>query len=332
MFLDLKEKIRKTQKQMVKEGVGGILTDDVYFLGGIEDGVMLIPEKGRAEIFISPLSIGTYEEFIKKERLKLRALSRKTIVRQVENFEKVGVDEEKISAARLERFKKETKKTKFVNFSSGLQKIKSIKTNKEIEAIRKANERTKEIIEKVNKEKSEVEIKNDVEKMSLQKNYEPGFFIVAAGKHSSFPHHFARDVPAKNKNLLIDAGVRYKKYWADVSRCFNLREKQKREYEILKEIFWEIVDFITIGASAADVQKFAQKILSKKLKKLPHAIGHGVGTEIHEAPFFYEKSKAKIERNIVFAIEPALYRKNYGLRYENVLVMKNKPEIIDGIA
>ena len=57
---------------------------------------------------------------------------------------------------------------------------------------------------------------------------------------------------------------------------------------------------------------------TKPLGELKHALGHGIGLEVHDFPSGIGcKSKFKLREGMVLAIEPALYIKNFGIRIEN---------------
>ena len=72
-----------------------------------------------------------------------------------------------------------------------LKKIREVKTNKEIEKIRKATEISREVIEKIKvNNKIEYEIKNEILiemiKRNVSKSFEP---IIANSSNARFPHY-----------------------------------------------------------------------------------------------------------------------------------------------
>ena len=53
---------------------------------------------------------------------------------------------------------------------------------------------------------------------------------------------------------------------------------------------------------------------------LIHALGHGVGLEIHELPFFSTKKDVMLKNNMVVTDEPGIYLPNkFGVRIEDTL-------------
>ena len=74
------------------------------------------------------------------------------------------------------------------------------------------------------------------------------------------------------------------------------------------------------GVLLRDLQSFAKKELGEKFI---HNLGHGLGIEIHEPPFF--RNKEKVQTRQVFTIEPGLYEANkYGIRIEDDILVGEK--------
>jgi len=62
-----------------------------------------------------------------------------------------------------------------------------------------------------------------------------------------------------------------------------------------------------------------------------HALGHGIGVEIHDEPIISPSNEAKLEKGMVITIEPGIYIPNkYGVRLEQaVLVTKDGYEVLN---
>lgn len=158
--------------------------------------------------------------------------------------------------------------------------------------------------------------------LGLKPAFEP---IVSTGKNTSYPHY-----NAGNKRLgslvLVDYGVRYRNYCSDLTRCFILdgdREKKAR-YEKLKNVCHSLVDALPDMETGKEVAVLAERLMKKEgFLEMIHSIGHGIGLAVHEFPRLSRKYDDKI-RGTTFTIEPAVYLKSFGLRFEEMVHFDGK--------
>jgi Xaa-Pro dipeptidase len=56
-----------------------------------------------------------------------------------------------------------------------------------------------------------------------------------------------------------------------------------------------------------------------------HRTGHGIGLEIHEAPWITSQSGTVLEPGMVFSIEPGIYLPGrFGVRIEDIVVVEKE--------
>ena len=260
----------------------------------------IMEEKRAKKSWISNISTSTHE-ITKKIKNKKVGM----------NFSSITVDEYKIF------------KTNKINCSSLFTNARMTKTTYEINKIKKACEITGKVwkyIEKnISKSISEVELKSIIEqKMASFKVVSSFPTIVASGKNSKIPHH----VPTGKKITLpvvIDFGVKYDGYCSDVTRTIGSLY-EKRLNQILEELYNEIS---YEGYALKDAEKFTREKLGKDSKFFIHSLGHGIGLEVHEKPNLSGKSIDKLNNNMVFTIEPGIY-KGQGIRIENDFLFLDK--------
>ena len=61
------------------------------------------------------------------------------------------------------------------------------------------------------------------------------------------------------------------------------------------------------------------------LGNLPHSLGHGVGVEVHDFPSgIGQKCNWILREGMVLAIEPASYKKKFGVRIEDTYLITKK--------
>ncbi|MEM3625526.1 MAG: M24 family metallopeptidase [Candidatus Bilamarchaeaceae archaeon] len=215
-----------------------------------------------------------------------------------------------------------------------LYKRRAKKTKKEISKIKKAVRFTLDIIEKFSRceNKSEKEIAEEIILETYKNGLEPAFLpIVATGKNASTPHALCTRKKIEDY-VLIDYGVKYKKYCADVTRCYffdtEKGKKLKEKYETLKKISETIVEKCGKMKSSKEISEYYQMLNKKAGFPAPlHSIGHGIGLEVHEYPRFGKKYNDDIIQT-TFTIEPGVYTKEYGLRYENTVYHDGKRIVV----
>ena len=217
------------------------------------------------------------------------------------------------------------------DFSDHFSAVRAVKKEGELRKIAKAVSITKDILASLDLSKMRTE--NDVKRFlfseTLERGAEPAFEpIVATDRNSSFPHY--RGGNAKlGSSVLVDYGVKYDYYCADLTRCFfltNSKKNKEREeiYEHLIEITNKIAANIKLFKTGREMAKYSEQLLANyKLPKLIHSIGHGIGLEVHEFPRLGKKSKDKLVKTTI-AIEPAVYFRDYGLRYEDNIYFDGK--------
>jgi len=245
----------------------------------------------------------------------------------------IGINYNNVSLATAKRLKKFCK---IKDVSSELNEIRAVKTEQEIEKIRKACSVASEILNdaienfKKHKFQKETDVKNFLENETRRKDCELAFRpIVASGRNSSLPHYNAEEIKLRKGFCVIDFGVKYKGYCSDITRTIYIGTPLRKEIEEYEKVLFvqkKCIEMIKLGVKAEKLYLFAKK----NLKNMIHGLGHGVGVEIHERPNLLEGSRDKLLKNMVFTIEPGTYNK-YGIRIEDTVLLKNNPEILTKI-
>ncbi|MFH0714805.1 MAG: Xaa-Pro peptidase family protein [Candidatus Diapherotrites archaeon] len=244
---------------------------------------------------------------------------------------RVGLNLSLYPYARVHSFKRTARPKKIRDVSEALEKARAIKSSEEIGKLRKACSISQKVLEKVpelfRKGMTEKQLQqvlvSEIFKQGAKLSFSP---IVAWGKNASVPHHRPNDSKIGKGFLLVDLGAQYKGYKADVSRTFFVGKPSQREkdlYEEVRNALEESAKLCRPGIPASELWAISSKLLSQPL---PHALGHGIGLEEHDFPEgIGEKSKWKLEKNMVLALEPALYLKGkFGIRLEDDVLVGKK--------
>lgn len=182
---------------------------------------------------------------------------------------------------------------------------------------------------------SEKAVANQIRKLFVDLADGPGYDpIVAFGKNTAIAHHVAGATKLKpNDVVLIDAGANYRGYKSDMTRCFFIGKgipEVLALYKILQSVQEKAVDIVRPGLSVKSFDVQVRAMLGKHQALFTHALGHGIGLEIHEDPVIAGRSKDVIQEHIVHSVEPGLYKPGIGgVRIEDtVIVTKNGCEVV----
>lgn len=151
--------------------------------------------------------------------------------------------------------------------------------------------------------------------------------IAASGKRSAMPHGRAsQKIIANGESLTMDFGCYYDHYVSDMTRTIHIGQvtDQEREiYEIVLKANNALIEKARAGMTYIDFDKVPRDIIEKVGygQCFTHGIGHGIGLDIHENPFF-AKTQDQLQAGMVVTDEPGIYLDDlYGLRIEDDLVI-----------
>jgi len=303
------------------------------FLIATRDKVSVLTSELEYETALSQAKEGTevVNAFKSKEAFK-KALS-------VIKGKSIGVNGDFLSFNDYNKIEK-FKPSKIIDISENLIKARLVKSEEEIANIRKAASITKFAIMEVQKSikagmtELEVAARVDFVMKSLGASGNSFDTIVAFGKNTALPHHMPDQTKLNDGDLvLIDTGAKYNNYCADITRTFVYGKSNKRAEEMIK--FVKSVQLMAIhmlrpGADAYIVGKKVKKYIDSYKGgiykgKFIHALGHGIGLEVHDAPVFGNTPYRKIKKGMTLAVEPGIYFVGFGgVRIEDdVLIDKN---------
>lgn len=150
--------------------------------------------------------------------------------------------------------------------------------------------------------------------------------IVASGHNSSMPHAVPSNRKIKDGDLiLIDMGCKYKGYCSDMTRMIfvnYMEEEYEEPYEICLKNNEAAEKEIRDGQSLKAIAQNSNNDLKANGYVPLHALGHGVGLDVHEEPFFGIVYEQQLKENMVVAVEPGTYRTGqFGIRIEDTVLV-----------
>jgi Xaa-Pro aminopeptidase len=150
--------------------------------------------------------------------------------------------------------------------------------------------------------------------------------LVQAGESAADPHHLPgpRKVE-RGKGVVIDVACTVGGYYADITRSFILGKNRQFEevYRAVLESEERAISRATKGATVGEVDNAAREYLkARKLARyFTHRTGHGLGLEVHEAPYIVPGGMERLRPGMVFTVELGVYLPNkLGMRIEDDVV------------
>lgn len=156
--------------------------------------------------------------------------------------------------------------------------------------------------------------------------------IVAAADNSARPHAHARpDYHIRPGDaLLIDFGARKAGFCADITRTVFVGRPSDEAAEVYDTVLRANLRGLEVarpGATAHEVDDAVTAVLeaSPFADRIRTRTGHGLGRDVHEAPYIVRGNSQPLEPGMVFTDEPGLYKIGaYGVRIEDdVLVTED---------
>jgi Xaa-Pro aminopeptidase len=155
--------------------------------------------------------------------------------------------------------------------------------------------------------------------------------IVAAGPHAANPHHEPTDRPIEaGEPVIIDMGVRYRGYLSDLTRTIWLGEPSptlRAVYNIVYQANAAAIAGIRPGMTSKESDQIGRDVIEAAGhgERFVHGLGHGVGIQIHEAPFMGKTHEYVLPVGAIITIEPGIYIPEWGgVRIEDVGVLERE--------
>jgi Xaa-Pro dipeptidase len=163
-----------------------------------------------------------------------------------------------------------------------------------------------------------------------------GSIDIQFGLATSLPHGSEHPTRLKAGDVvLMDGGCAVEGYHSDMTRTVVLGEPSKRQREIwLLEQAAQAAAFAAArpGIPIQDVDAAARRVIVEaglgpdyETPGLPHRTGHGIGLDIHEAPYVVEGNRTELAPGMCFSNEPMIVIPGeFGIRLEDCLFMSQR--------
>jgi Xaa-Pro aminopeptidase len=227
------------------------------------------------------------------------------------------------------------------------QRATEVAWGKGVDALRRAKVRPDRTLELDGEVFTAERLRAIVEAALLERGYASEGAICAPGPQAADPHQIGRGPLHAGEPIVMDIFPQHKqsRYWADMTRTVSKGEPPaeiRKIYDVVKRAQDAGIKALRPGVTGREVHELVEDIIwqagydtmrpgQQKDPSDPtprgfiHTTGHGVGLEIHEAPYISRSGTTPLLVGDVVTIEPGVYDPVIGgVRLEDMLV------IVDG--
>ena len=228
----------------------------------------------------------------------------------------------------------------FLSASDLLRPLRVVKSDAEIDAMRRAGEVTEaafaDVLARLEHGMTELDVVTEVDhQLRRHGSLGPSF---TTSLYTSGPHHpllfGQREATWRRKltppvSVLFDFGAILDGYCYDFGRTVFFGEPDAS----YREVFGLVMASQAAGiaalragrATAADADRAARAVIAEAGhgEEFRHRLGHGIGLDVHEPPFLTAGDDTPLREGMLFTVEPSITRfDTFSARVEDVVVVR----------
>jgi Xaa-Pro dipeptidase len=261
-------------------------------------------------------------------------LAYNAIKKRVPSIKKTAIEKEQLNVERYEKMVGLFGGSEFVPAEEKLRLMRMVKTEEELQKLRKACELADFAIQtgvnEIQEGKTELDVLAAIEYELKKKGVTEMSFstMVLTGKNAAAPHGTPGLTKIKKGDLvLFDLGVVMDGYCSDITRTVAYSEINKQQEEIYNTVLkaqLKALDTARAGVACSEVDLAARNVIEEAGygDYFPHRLGHGLGVSVHEYPSLTSTNPLIMEKGMVFTAEPGIYVPGVaGVRIEDDVVI-----------
>jgi Xaa-Pro dipeptidase len=183
---------------------------------------------------------------------------------------------------------------------------------------------------------TEIELANKITQAIYSNGAESvGDVLVQSGASAADPHHTPEAKKIRRKeSIVVDAACTYSGYYADITRTYITGRNREFEdlYEKVLDAQKDAINASKPGSTTGQIDEAARNRLRVKNldQYFTHRTGHGLGLEVHEAPYIIPNGGETVQQSMIFTVEPGVYFPGkLGVRIEDdVQVTQKGPKVL----
>ena len=338
----MNKRVQAFLDKMQEKELDGIIINNlknVYYLTGFwgSNGTVFISRDRQILVTDARYIIAAKQEVtgfeIFAERDELATIAK---IAKDTGLSRIGFEDE-ISVSYYHRMQGAFEGLELIPQTQFVEALRMIKDETEIATIRKAcsisDQAFHDALEFIKPGKTEIEIANFLDFRMREVGAAGLSFdtILASGINSSKPHAHPMHKPVElGEAITMDFGCLYEHYVSDMTRTIYLGHVSDEQAEIYNTVLkanQALIDQAKAGLGFRDFDKIPRDIIVEAGygDYFTHGIGHGIGLDIHEEPYFSQTSTEVIRSGMVLTDEPGIYIEGkYGVRIEDDILITDK--------
>ncbi len=252
----------------------------------------------------------------------------------------------------VDRMKQELKSLKIHDIRPYLNQMRMVKNPYEIKMIQRAITETNKLFTAIENIRNSVNYEHELTaeitsirvKRQLTNAFDP---IIASGKNTPMIHYVKNNARLDKKGmLLIDIGLKYNGYCADLTRTISYApsKRQQEVFKAVSDVHSYAISLLKPGILIREYEEQVFEFMGLQLQKIgvikkiskelvrewyPQLTSHFLGIDVHDAADYAKP----LEAGMVLTVEPGIYikKESIGIRLEDdVLITKNGCKVLSG--
>jgi Xaa-Pro aminopeptidase len=230
-------------------------------------------------------------------------------------------------------------KARVVLAADVLSRVRSVKSEAELEAMREASYLVDRVFEEslkvVRPELAESDlaewiVKRMKELGAIDESFDTAIFPMGAREARPAKERLSRRQIGTDTSVSYDFGAALNGYCSDFGRTIYIGRPSDR----FRKAYKAVIDSQAAGAAAmkpgvraSEVDAAARKVIEDAGfgEHFRHRLGHAIGKDVHEAPYLDVVDDSPLEAGMTFTIEPSVFiTGEFGCRVEDIFVVTDR--------
>lgn len=256
---------------------------------------------------------------------------------------RIGIESGFLAAGHAEELAGRLPAAQLVAGDDVFQRARAIKHPDEIETLKRGAIATEAAIrsalQRARPGVTEKEVSDDIMNGVIHAGGVAPWVVFGSGDRTAINHPYGGSKSLTPGEVVrVDVGATFDGYQSDVARTAAVGEPDAatgETYRRLRSAQAEIIALMRPGTPAREILLAARKAMSERgFEMRARAVGHGIGTGLHDYPMLTEHEYGELQPGMVLPIEPA-GRDARGWLYhteDTVLVTDGPPTVLTDIA